>query len=91
MHAGPTPLIASLSRRYHILGYRRIVRSITRGYITCRRTSARTHPQMLGQLPIERVTPDLVFNKVGVAMLVLSISSMDLFESLLSSGLISAS
>ena len=66
MHASPTLLIASLSRCYDILGYRRVVRSITRGCITCHRTSARPHPQMLGQLPIERVTPDLVFDKVGI-------------------------
>ena len=66
MHAGRTLLIASLSRHCHILGYRRVVRSITRGCITCRRTSAMPHPQMLGELPIEHVMPDLVFNKVGV-------------------------
>ena len=66
MHSGPTLLIASLSRCYYILGYRRVVRSITRGCITCRRISARPHPHMLGQLLIKHVTPDLVFNKVGV-------------------------
>ena len=66
LHTGPTLLVASLGRRYHILGCRKIVRSITRGCLTCRRTSVRPHPQRLGQLPIECVTPDLVFDKVGL-------------------------
>ena len=34
--------------------------------ITCRKNSAKPQPQMLGQLPIERVTHDPIFNKVGV-------------------------
>ena len=32
----------------------------------CRRNSAKPQPQMLRQLPIERTTPSLVFEKVGV-------------------------
>lgn len=66
LHAGPTLLTASLCRRYYITGCRKTVRSITRGCITCRLTSARPQPQMLGQLPIERVTPGPVFDLVGV-------------------------
>ncbi len=66
LHAGPTLLAASLYRRYHITGYKRIVRSITRGCITCRCISARPQPQMMGQLPIERMTPGSVFDKVGL-------------------------
>ncbi len=61
LHAGPTLLAASLCRRYHITGYKRIVCSITRGCITCRRISARPQPQMMGQLPIyRRMTPGSV-------------------------------
>ena len=66
LHAGPTLLTTSLCRRYHIIGCRKIIRSITRGCITCRRTSARPQPQMLGQLPIERITPGPVFDQTGV-------------------------
>ena len=66
LHAGPTLLTASLCRRYHITGCRKTIRSITRGCITCRRTSARPQPQMLGQLPIERITPGAVFDQTGV-------------------------
>ncbi len=42
------------------------MRSITRSCIVCRRNSAKPKPQMMGRLPIERVTPDLVFENVGV-------------------------
>ena len=65
LHAGPTLLAASLACRYHIIGGRRIIRSITRACITCH-NSARPQPQMMGQLPIERITPGPVFDKVGI-------------------------
>ena len=34
--------------------------------MTCRRTSVRPHPQLMGQLPMEHVTPDCIFDRVGV-------------------------
>ena len=66
LHAGPLLLTSSLSRWYHIIGCRRIVRSITRGCITCRRISVRPQPPIMGQLPKERVTPDSIFDRVGI-------------------------
>ncbi|XP_064386059.1 uncharacterized protein LOC135334711 [Halichondria panicea] len=66
LHAGPTLLEASLSRRYHIVGGRKLIRSIARKCLTCRRYTARPKPQMLGQLPVERITPGSVFDNVGV-------------------------
>ncbi len=66
LHAGPTLLAASLSRRYHIVGGRTLIRSIARKCLTCRRYTARPKPQMLGQLPVERITPGSVFDNVGV-------------------------
>ena len=66
MHAGPTLLAASLNRRYYVVGCRKIVRSITRGCIICRRSTARPKQQVLGQIPVERITPDSVFDRVGI-------------------------
>ena len=66
MHAGPTLLTAAISRRYHIVGGRRVIRSITRNCLTCRRNSARPRPPQMGQLPMERITPDAVFDRVGL-------------------------
>ena len=66
LHAGPTLVLSSLSRRFHILRMKIAVRSIIRQCTICRRYSARPSPQMLGQLPSERVTPGAVFQKVGI-------------------------
>ena len=66
LHAGPTLLTSTLSCRLHIVGCRKVIRSITRACVICRRQSAKPQPQMLGQLPIERTTPDSVFEKVGI-------------------------
>ena len=66
LHAGPTLLACSLNHRFYILGGCKAMCSITSGCVICCRTSAKPQHQMLGQLPIEYVTPDHVFDKVGV-------------------------
>ncbi len=65
LHGGPLLLSASLSRRFHIVGGHRAIRSVTRSCVTCRR-SAKPRSQMMGQLPTERITPDAVFSRVGL-------------------------
>ena len=45
---------------------RKAVRSITRQCFICRRQTIEPSPQIMGQLPLERVTPGAVFEKVGV-------------------------
>ncbi len=66
LHGGYLLLARSLSRRFHIVGGHKAIRSITRSCVICRRRSAKPRPPMMGQLPKERVTPDAVFNKVGL-------------------------
>ena len=66
LHAGPTLLSCSLNRRYHLIGGRKAVRTVTRACVTCRRVAAKPQEQMMGQLPAERVTPDVVFSRVGI-------------------------
>ena len=66
LHDGPTLLMSSLSRRYHIIGVRKSVRSVTRQCIICKRHAVKPANQLLGQLPLERVTPSSVFTRVGV-------------------------
>ena len=66
MHAGPTLLLSSLSQRFHIIGARKIIRSLTRQCVTCRRHSIKPQNQLLGQLPTERVSPTPPFEKSGV-------------------------
>ena len=66
LHAGPTLVMSSLYQRYHIIGGRQIVRFLIRQCIVCRRDSAKPQPQLLGQLPTDRITPGMVFERVGV-------------------------
>ena len=66
LHAGPMLVSSTVARRFHILGMRKTVRSVTRQCVTCCRQSVRPIPQKMGQLPNERVTPGSVFEKVGV-------------------------
>ena len=65
-HAGPTLLMASLNHRYYNTGCCRVLRSVTHACITCRGFTAKPKPQLLGQIPVERITPDSVFNRVGL-------------------------
>ena len=66
LYAGPTLLACSLNHHFYILRERKAIQSITRSCVICRCTSAKLQHQMLGQLPIERLTPDLVFDEGGV-------------------------
>ena len=63
LHAGPT-LVSFL--HFHIIRIRNAVRSITRACAVCRHTSVRPQPQIMGQLPLERITPGIVFENVGI-------------------------
>ena len=60
LHAGPALLSASLGRRYHIVQLRKTMWSLTRQCTTYRRQASKPVPQMMGQLPMKRVTPMLV-------------------------------
>ena len=65
LHTGPTLLTSSLCHQFYIVGCRKIVRSITCNCVTCRSRTSRLQPQMMCQLPMERVTPDAIIDKVG--------------------------
>ncbi len=66
VHGGATLMAASLSRKFHIIGSRRLIRTVCRGCIICRRVMARPYTQEHGQLPSDRLRPGTVFNVVGV-------------------------
>ena len=66
LHGGPMLVSSALTRRFHIIRMKKTVRSITRQCVTCRCRTIRLQPQKLGQLPLERVSPGAVFEKVGV-------------------------
>ena len=66
LHAGSSLVFSVLARRFHILSMKKTISSVVRQCLVCRRLSTKPSPQMLGQLPLERVTPGPVFENVGV-------------------------
>lgn len=66
LHAGPTLMMASLHQRYHIIDGRQLIRQVTHECVLCRWDSAKPKPQLLDQLPLERITPGPLFEEVGM-------------------------
>ena len=66
LHGGSLLVSSSLFRNYHIVGGQRAIRSIVRSCVVCRRRTPKPNPQLMGQLPPQRITPDIVFENVGV-------------------------
>ena len=65
-HCGPTLLLVSLGRRFHVVNARRLTRSICSQCKVCRKAAPRTHPQQLGELPAERVSTTPAFDSTGL-------------------------
>ena len=66
LHASSTLLTSIFLCRFSIVGVQKTVRSLACQCITCHRQTTRPQSQMLGQLPLEHVTPGFVFEKIGV-------------------------
>ena len=75
LHGGPLLVSSSLFCNFHIVGGHRAIHSIVRSCVTCRRRTPKTKPQMMGQLPPECITPDMVFEHVGLTLQVPCISN----------------
>ncbi len=63
LHAGVSLVTSSIGR---IISARKIVRSVLRNCIICRRQTGKTYQQLQGQLPTERINPGSVFERVGL-------------------------
>ena len=55
----------------HVIGTRRLARTIHRSCVTCHRATAHTQQQLMGQLPASRTTPTPPFSICGVDYTVL--------------------
>ena len=66
LHAGPTLVSASLAQRFCIMRGCRTIRAKISNCMMCTRIGARARPQILGQLPEERINPQDVFDNTGV-------------------------
>ena len=56
-HCGPSLLLSSTGSRVHVLDARHLSRAICRSCVICRRATAQTEQQMMGQLHTTRVSP----------------------------------
>ena len=65
-HCGPTLLLSSLGRRFHVVNARRLTRSTCSQCKICRKAAPRTQPQQLGELPADRVTTTPAFQTTGI-------------------------
>ena len=66
LHGGPTLVMSSLCRQFHIIRARQAIRLTTHQCTVCRRWSNKPKPPVQGQLPIERLTPGPVFDATGL-------------------------
>ena len=65
-HCGPSLVLSSTGSKVHVIGARRLSRSIYRSCVVCRRATAHSQHQMMGQLPASRITPSPPFTICGV-------------------------
>ena len=65
-HCGPSTLLTHAANLYHVVGGRKLARSICTRCITCRKKAAKASTQLLGQLPPARVEPHYVFLHTGM-------------------------
>ncbi|XP_026325015.1 uncharacterized protein LOC113234002, partial [Hyposmocoma kahamanoa] len=66
LHGGPQLMLNYLRSRYWIIGAKSLVRRFVHKCVTCVRHYAQTSQQMMGQLPISRVTAHRPFHRCGV-------------------------
>ena len=65
-HCGPSTLLTHAANIYHVVGGRKLSRSICAKCVTCRKAAAKASSQLLGQLPPARVEPNYVFLHTGM-------------------------
>ena len=61
LHAGLTQMAPLFSRWFHILRAQKAICTITLACVVCCRVSAKLKPQILGQLPANRLKPGSTF------------------------------
>ena len=66
MHGGPTAILSHAGNMFFISGARRLAREVCSTCVTCRKATAKLGPQLMGQLPPTRLTPDYVFFNTGL-------------------------
>ncbi|KAL0810831.1 hypothetical protein ABMA28_010141 [Loxostege sticticalis] len=65
LHAGPQLLLASIRDRYWPIGGRNLARSVARNCVVCHRFKGQHMTNIMGNLPSERLDPDIPFSNIG--------------------------
>ncbi|XP_062541004.1 uncharacterized protein LOC134209035 [Armigeres subalbatus] len=66
LHGGPLLMIACVRERFWPLSVRNLARRVLHECIRCFRARPRVHEQLMGDLPLERVSPAPAFQRVGI-------------------------
>ncbi|XP_055589230.1 uncharacterized protein LOC129741514 [Uranotaenia lowii] len=66
LHGGPQLMMASVRERFWPIAARNLAREVVHSCVRCFRARPRVHEQLMGDLPMERVSPAPVFQRVGV-------------------------
>ena len=65
-HCGPSTLLAHAANLYHVVGGRKLARTVCSKCVTCRRAATKASTQLLGQLPPARTEPTYPFLHTGM-------------------------
>lgn len=65
-HCGPTLRVSHAGDQYHVVGARRLARSVCKQCVVCRKAAPRVENQLMGQLPAARTTPSPPFSTTGI-------------------------
>lgn len=65
-HAGPQAVLANLRLKYWIIHGMVEIKSVIKGCIICYKLKAQTANQLMGSLPVDRVSVARPFSKVGI-------------------------
>ncbi|XP_062538491.1 uncharacterized protein LOC134206783 [Armigeres subalbatus] len=66
LHAGPQLMISCIRERFWPLNVRNLARKVTHECVKCFRVKPRVNEQLMGDLPLERVSPAPAFQRVGI-------------------------
>ena len=65
-HCGPTLLFCSIGDRFHVVGARRLSRTVCSQCVVCRRAAPKPLPQLMVDLPADRVNHTPAFTVSGL-------------------------
>ena len=65
-HCGPSLLLCATGAKLHVVGARRLSRTVCSQYVICRRSAPKFQQQLMGVLPAPRVNPTIAFTHTGM-------------------------